>query len=1330
MKTIRLLLLLTITLLGLGGETMAQPWTYDLGTGTGSFTSTTASTAFMPAPGSGTARVRVGTNPGSFVLANPGVTGLGTGTELQMTSNTGSTSTTKFSVHDYTTGKSGYVKFKISFRGGTNGVYNFSLGDGATFSDNNALSNNQVFAGLRWSMGASNAITYNVLNNTTYGTTGISNAATLFTQDTTVIYSVEIYANNSNASIDYVRSSTTYSLAADTWDLWVDGTRVGTGLASGALGNDANMDSWAFNHQVSASTPGTIYLDDIEYSNSLPVNTNPTVNVSPGSHGFGNLAVGNNSAGQTFSITGSNLTGAPGNIAITPPNNNFEVSTDNVTFGTTINIPYATASLSSTNFYVRFSPQSGGEKTGNLGFAGGGLTTTPTISLTGTGTTASTASNVIIAAGFTEPDNIAYGSFQATDITDANSVEVARFTLQDGGNGLNDADALSTTLTAITFNVNNHANLRRIALYDGTTELGEVAAGATAAFSSLSAAAADNGSKNLTIRVTFAASVTDRAQISFTVASVTANGSGSLFAAADGGAAVSSTTGDRNKIQVTATVFAFVQQPSNAGSGNNMSPAVTVSANDALGNRDTDFTGNVQITSTGTLTGTPVIQAAASGLATFSTLVHTGTGTGLKLTAARNPEADRTVESSTFNLVQLPAVGEIVINQFSQDYSGASDEYVELVNKTNKSFDLSLLKLGYQSSTGSAGGAGGNLTGTLAPYSFWLLSPNATVTVGLTSGLARDGAITAGFAASAGQMAVQIISDNTIIDAVGYGTITGGTFTEGGNGAAMTAPSSDGGGKRTTDGADTNNNGTDFSTVANANIYLRNSGSRLALTGASIPAGDFTDLVVTGNASLSGAVNLSNRLELISGVLTTNSNLTFLSTAANDAANVIGGTNASVSGNVTVQRFFPWASANNNGFRFVSHPFSSNPQLSAISGLPAGANTVIGYDEDLSTTQGGYISLNDRSITLGQAKSMGVWTNASTTITYTGPLQLDAIASVAVDFAGTSTGWNFMGNPFPNTLDWNEVTKSATVNNATYVWIKDNLALGGGTWGTYINGTAANGGSRYLAVGQGFVVKATGTSPAPTLGFPTASRVTNQNPNFNVTASLPDELRLRVNRWDNGTRFETIVKFAADATENFDATYDAEMMSDSRRHTPDLYTRDANGNKYTIQTLPMPSGEHQMMPLQLETFGAGSFSFDVDLSKLRALSNVELQDTKLNTFTTLVNNSQIIFQTDTNDAIGRFVLHFNRAARTHSTVSVAENIFAHVNVYSYENEIFVRGLEWADQLRIMDLTGRVVFEIQKPDFTSGTIRPNLAAGTYLVNLSRQGVVKTVKVVLQ
>ncbi len=255
----------------------AQPWTYNFGTGTGSHTSSTASTSFLPAPTSGTARVRVGTNPGSITLANAGLADLGSGSELQITSNTSSSSTTKFSVYDFTASKLGYLKFSAAFSGGTNGIYQLSIGDGATYSDNNAMNTSQVFSGIRWSFGASNAITYNVLNSATYGTTGISNPTTLFTQSTSTIFAIEIYYNNTTSSQNYVRSGSSYSISSGTWDLWVDGTRVGSSLARGGISNDVNIDSWAFNHQSSATSPGTVYLDDMEYSNSLPTVTNPTL---------------------------------------------------------------------------------------------------------------------------------------------------------------------------------------------------------------------------------------------------------------------------------------------------------------------------------------------------------------------------------------------------------------------------------------------------------------------------------------------------------------------------------------------------------------------------------------------------------------------------------------------------------------------------------------------------------------------------------------------------------------------------------------------------------------------------------------------------------------------------------------------------------------------------------------------------------------------------------------------------------------------------------------------------------------------------------------------
>ncbi len=105
-----------------------------------------------------------------------------------------------------------------------------------------------------------------------------------------------------------------------------------------------------------------------------------------------------------------------------------------------------------------------------------------------------------------------------------------------------------------------------------------------------------------------------------------------------------------NAIDVAATLLAFVQDATPTGANQAMTPAVTVSANDANGNRDLNFTEQVRITSTGALSGTPVDATATSGLATFSTLTHTTGGTGLTLNAERTNTLDWDITSASFDI--------------------------------------------------------------------------------------------------------------------------------------------------------------------------------------------------------------------------------------------------------------------------------------------------------------------------------------------------------------------------------------------------------------------------------------------------------------------------------------------------------------------------------------------------------------------------------------------------------------------------------------------------------------------------------------------------------
>jgi len=257
-------------------------WTYNFGTTTATVSgaSSDASNSFPNTQtNGGTVKARIGngtgSSAGSFTLANPGLPALGTEAELQFKTNGGTTSATKFGLYDYTASREGYMKFRIAFSGGSAGTYALALGDGTNFSDNNSVSSTQIFSGIQWQFGSSNAISYQVLNGGSWVTTGLpaNSSTTLFSQSTSNVFEVEIYYNNTANSITYSKGGS-YDLSVGKWDLWVNNVKINTSeLSKGSLSSTGNIDSFIFYHQssVAGGTQGTIYIDDIEYSNALPV---------------------------------------------------------------------------------------------------------------------------------------------------------------------------------------------------------------------------------------------------------------------------------------------------------------------------------------------------------------------------------------------------------------------------------------------------------------------------------------------------------------------------------------------------------------------------------------------------------------------------------------------------------------------------------------------------------------------------------------------------------------------------------------------------------------------------------------------------------------------------------------------------------------------------------------------------------------------------------------------------------------------------------------------------------------------------------------------------
>jgi hypothetical protein len=304
----------------------------------------------------------------------------------------------------------------------------------------------------------------------------------------------------------------------------------------------------------------------------------------------------------------------------------------------------------------------------------------------------SNASDIIKKSGWSEPTSIAYGSYSAaSSLTTSNSLEVAAFTIRDGGT-TTDADALGTTLTDLSVDVTNWDNLKALAIFDGSTNVTEVTSitSGTVSFTGLSLAASDGGTKDFTLRATFSSTVTDNDNIKYAISSVTADASGSNFASSDGGGAATDNSGNNNKIVVTADRLAFTSGKPGSSVFKSQDFDVEVEATDANGNRDIDASNSISLakaSGTGTLSSTiGLSQSLTSGIYTWTDVQYdTEEDFTITVTASGSPSLS-SVTSGTITCQDIP---DLIISEIADPGDNSNARFVELYNASSSAIDFS-----------------------------------------------------------------------------------------------------------------------------------------------------------------------------------------------------------------------------------------------------------------------------------------------------------------------------------------------------------------------------------------------------------------------------------------------------------------------------------------------------------------------------------------------------------------------------------------------------------------------------------------------------------------
>jgi hypothetical protein len=256
-------------------------------------------------------------------------------------------------------------------------------------------------------------------------------------------------------------------------------------------------------------------------------------------------------------------------------------------------------------------------------------------------------------------------------------------------------------------------------------------------------------------------------------------------------------------------------------------------------------------------------------------------------------------------------------------------------------------------------------------------------------------------------------------------------------------------------------------------------------------------------------------------------------------------------------------------------------------------------------------------------------------------------------------GWNLIGNPFPASLDMTALAFDATVSNTVKLWDGAN----------YVD--ASVGLSSVLPAGQGFFAY---TTAGANFHFDLAARTTATTA---VTKVSNNVLKLRASNEDYEDL--TYVIMEKNATANFDLKYDSYKKFTFVDNVPQMYTIAEDGSKLSLNSV---STLEETMPLNFRALN-GSGMFTIEAVETGSYSTVILEDTFTGITTNLLTDSYT-FNYNSTDDDARFVLHF-------APLSVEENAFNGVNVYSIDNTILVNiSAANASEIVIYDMLGQEI----------------------------------------
>jgi len=396
--------------------------------------------------------------------------------------------------------------------------------------------------------------------------------------------------------------------------------------------------------------------------------------------------------------------------------------------------------------------------------------------------------------------------------------------------------------------------------------------------------------------------------------------------------------------------------------------------------------------------------------------------------------------------------------------------------------------------------------------------------------------------------------------------------------------------------------------------------------------------------------------------------------------------------NAVIERYYP-----GNEWHLISSPISD-----AVSGLFLGL-----YLQEHSEAVNSFSDIIPVDIPMNPGQGYAIWNYNEATAEFNG-IPNDGLISRSLtrSGAGNNYGWNCVGNPYCSSIDWDAATgwTKTHVDNAIY------LHVNASTWATYVGGVGINGGSRYIAPGQGyFIMVSDDGSTSGTLACNNNVRVHKDTPFFK--SDVLNLVRLEIS--GNGYTDETVIRFAPDATAGFDGNYDAVKLFGGVDECAQIYS--LPGEPYAIQALP----EAGTVLVGYQTGTEGSYT--ITATEINDLTYVYLEDTETGAIKDLTTESYS-FPTNEGTFDNRFKVHFK-------PLSVYEYNADFANIYAFNGKVYVsHNQNMKAVIYIYNIMGQLINSI--PDDDGREVIAVTESGNYIVTVVSDSKIATRKVCIR